>query len=133
MLEELLGALGNYFETDRVRGTFEVAGGHLEVPGLQVGQYVRVVGSTFNDGLWRAPVRGMSDETFTGEVWPLAVPRAVLALAEEVERWVASHPEPDYVSESFGGYSYSRPTSQSGGPVRWRDAFAADLRRWRKL
>lgn len=52
--------------------------GGITLPFLQEGQYFRVVGSVFNDGLYQYPTKDMIDEIFDGAVWALAVPKAVL-------------------------------------------------------
>lgn len=133
MLEELLAALNNYFEKDVRRGTYTVTGGGIDLDWVQDGQHLRIKGSTFNDGVYTYPVTGLKDETFEGEVWALAVPKAVEDLAAAIEAWRKDHPDSEYVSESFGGYTYTKAKDASGAPMGWRGAFASDLRRWRKL
>ena len=78
MLEELLRTLNNWFEKDSLVGDFKVSGGALLLPDgfLKDGQYLRVIGSTFNDGLHCWPVSDMVDEDFAGEVRALAIPAA---------------------------------------------------------
>lgn len=41
----------------------------------------------FNDGLHQYPAADLTDETFTGTVWVLAVPKAVVLLAEDIAAW----------------------------------------------
>lgn len=140
MLEELLRTLNNWFEQDSLVGTFKVVGGALLVPEgfLKEGQYLRVIGSTFNDGLHCWPVNDMVDEEFAGEVRALAVPPAVVALSEQIEKWRADNQkalDAPYASESFGGYSYSKEgaSSSQGGSTGWRAHFRDQLNQWRKL
>lgn len=138
MLEELLRALRNWFVRDKAAGRIRVEGGALVPPeGLSLanGQYIRITGSTFNDGLHRWPCTGMTDEEFVGTVWALAVPRAVIDLADEIEAWQTEHAkelDSPYSSESFGGYSYTR-VGGDGSPITWRQQFKASLDPWRKL
>lgn len=138
MLEELLRALRNWFVRDKATGRIRVEGGALVPPeglALADGQYIRVTGSVFNDGLHRWPCTGMADEEFVGTVWALAVPRAVVDLADEIEAWQTEHAEEldsPYASESFGGYSYTR-VGGDGSPITWRQQFKARLDPWRKL
>lgn len=75
MLEEVLRHLNNWFLVpDGIHsGEFIVQDGRLTLPFLQDGQYFRVVGSVFNDGLHQYPANDMTGETFTGAVWVLAV------------------------------------------------------------
>lgn len=134
MLETVLQNLNNWFLVpDGVHaGEFTVQGGQLTLPFLQTGQYFRVVGSVFNDGLHQYPVADLTDETFTGSVWALAVPKAVIELAEEIDAWQTKNGDPGpFTSESFGGYSYSKATNASGMAVGWQDVFKSRLNDWR--
>lgn len=138
MLEELLRALRNWFACGKATGRIRVEGGALvppEVLSLADGQYLRVQGSVFNDGLHRWPCTDLTDEEFVGTVWALAVPKAVVDLADEIEAWQTEHAEEldsPYASESFGGYSYTR-VGGNGSPITWRQQFKARLDPWRKL
>lgn len=136
MLETVLQNLNNWFLVpDGVHaGEFTVQGGQLTLPFLQTGQYFRVVGSVFNDGLHQYPLADLTDETFTGSVWALAVPKAVIELAEEIDAWQTKNGDPGpFTSESFGGYSYSKATNASGMAVGWQDVFKSRLNDWRRI
>ena len=91
--------------------------------------------AVFNDGLHQWPATGLHDEVFEGRVWALAVPSAVVELADQVADWVAKNPQASpYVSESFGGYSYTKATNPATGQAAgWEDVFRRSLNRWRKL
>lgn len=137
MLEQVLGEIHNWFVREVVEGDFTISGGRLlppDGPALQDGQYLRVVGSVFNDGLHRWPVADLADEEFHGEVWALAVPQEVVDLAGVIDDWDAKNAPGPYVSESFGGYSYTRATNGATGQAAgWRDRFRQELNRWRKV
>jgi hypothetical protein len=133
VLEAVLTYLNNWFAWEMYAGTFTVTGRKLALPDLAEGQHFRIVGSVFNDGLHQYPATDLADETFTGAVWALAVPKAVIALAEEIQAWAAKNQPGAYTSESFGGYSYTRATNAKGAAVGWQDAFAAQLAPYRKL
>lgn len=135
MLEELLGSIRNWFECGRITGELHVVDGELTLPHgwLKDGQWFRVIGSVFNDGLHQWPDADLVDEDFDGEVWALAVPREVIDLASEIAEWRGAHPDGAYSSESFGGYSYTMANGSDGQPVRWQDVFRRRLNRWRKL
>lgn len=120
MLTDLCAELKNYFEVPNGRhfGTFTVSGGVLApLDFLNHGQYFRIVGSLFNDGVWQYPAVGLTDETFDGAVWAMAVPRAVVelsndidAIKEQIDR--IAQKETGFTSESYpNGYSYSKPSS----------------------
>lgn len=138
MLEQVLLSLRNWFVADKRTGRVRIEDGSLVPPAgldLNEGQYIRITDSTFNDGLHRWPCTGMTDEEFVGTVWALAVPKAVIDLADEIEAWQTEHAEElgsPYASESFGGYSYTR-VGGDGSPITWRQQFKARLDPWRKL
>ena len=139
MLEDILRHLNNWFLVDIHEGAFTVENGSIALPFLQTNQHFRIIGSVFNDGLHQYPAADLTDETFTGTVWALAVPKAVLTLASEIDEWqkkfgdaVAS----PYTSESFGGYSYTKSNggkADTSAVTGWQDAFRSRLNAWRKL
>ena len=136
MLTELCAELKNYFEKEKFLGTFQIVGGELTPSDfLKEGQYFRIIGSTFNDGVYQAPTSCLIDETFNAAVWTMAVPRSVIALAEEIKSYNESdEAKPTvYTSESFGGYSYSKATDSNGMPLTWQKVFANQLKRYRKI
>ena len=137
MLEQVLRHLNNWFLVDIHEGTFTVENGSIALPFLANGQYFRICGSVFNDGIHQYPASDLEAETFDGAVWALAVPQAVIELASEIEEWQKKNGDASvspYQSESFGGYSYSKATdSASGGSVTWQSAFRSRLNAWRKL
>ena len=136
MLEAMLTHLHNWFpaKDGKHAGAFVIASGVLTPDvGLVSGQYYRIKGSVLNDGLHRVDGgEALTDEEFDGEVWALAIPKAVQELAEEITAWRESNPETDKTSESFGGYSYSRAQSVTGGVCGWQAAFASRLNAWRR-
>ena len=136
MLDEILAEIRNYFAVKVHSGDFKVIGGKLSpLDFLQNGQYFRIVGSVMNDGVYRYPHSGLTDETFSGEIWALAVPPTLIALAADIEEYEKKAKEPvsRYSSESFGGYSYTKATDSNGSPLTWKTAFAKRLNRWRKI
>ena len=139
MLEQVLMHLKNWFLVPGGihEGTYTIEDGGITLPFLANGQYFRICGSVFNDGLHQYPASDLKAETFDGAVWALAVPQAVIDLATEIEAWQTKNGDAStspYQSESFGGYSYSKATdSASGGAVTWQSAFRSRLNAWRKL
>ena len=136
MLEQILMHLNNWFVVRGGihRGKYSISGGSTTLPFLADGQYFRIVGSVFNDGLHQYPSADLVDEEFTGEVWAMAVPPAVVALSSEIEEWTKKNPDSGYSSESFGGYSYSRVTDPNTGvPMGWQGVFRGRLNAWRKI
>ena len=146
MLTELCKEINNWFETDKYFGTFEIKDGVITGDySLQDNQYFRIVGSVFNDGVYQyGEDLDLTDETFNGAVWAMAIPRDVIALAIDVKDWCDRYMTVDspamspYNSESFGGYSYSKNSNgSSSGNVdlsgTWQGAFADRLNHWRKI
>lgn len=153
ILTELCQELKNWFirgSKDVHKGTFTIAGNTIVLEGLLPNQYYRIKGSVFSDGVHQyghEEAGEMPDETFSGEVWFMAVPPAVLQLAKEIEEWLAVYGGANgaamspYQSESFGGYSYSKGSGGTAGgtngaaknPSAWQVVFAYRLNKWRKL
>ena len=141
MLTELCAEIRNYFVTEIHEGTFTISGGEIApLDFLQEGQYYRIVGSVFNDGVHQYTVdegltSSLVDEKFSGAVWAMAVPSSVIALSDEIKSFCESDAgkASAYTSESFGGYSYSKATDANGAPIGWQKAFASRLNKWRKL
>lgn len=139
-LTELCQELNNWFEQDKIYGSFEIVDGHMSFDPvyLQDGQWFRIVGSVFNDGVYQYPVFDLKDETFGGAIWAMAVPKAVEDLAKDITAYELANADviaSPYNSESFGGYSYSKGTGNSSGgsAADWQAHFARRLNKWRKL
>ena len=141
MLEAVLTHLKNWFVVPCGvhEGIYTIENSVLELPFLQNGQYYRICGSVFNDGLHKYDdiEDKLQDETFTGTVWALAIPKAVIDLSEKIEEWQTKNGETvasPFTSESFGGYSYTKATdSVTGAVATWETVFRSQLNPWRKL
>ena len=145
MLTELCQELRNWFERKKFFGTFTIESGQIDLPdgSLQSGQYFRIVGSVFNDGVHKYDPESESqliDEVFEGAIWSMGVPPAVVDLSERISEWVTKYGDSvssPYQSESFGGYSYQKASSGQGNAgsssPTWQSTFANELNRWRKI
>lgn len=149
MLTQLCQYLRNWFERDIYYGSFTVSGGILTYEDgtalpLLTGQYYRIVGSVFNDGVhrWADATETLSEESFAGAVWSMGIPADVLTLAADIQAWSEKYAGADsaamspFTSESFGGYSYSKNaggTAGTGGGTSWQAVFADRLAPWRKM
>lgn len=142
ILTEICEYLNNYFWDKKINGKFTISGGSIDVPALKEGQYFRIVGSIFNDGVHIYPATDLKDEEFTGSIWSMAVPSTVIAIASDVNDWqtkygnVNSEAMSPFNSESFAGYSYSKSGSgnaNSGSNIGWQDVFGGRLNKYRKL
>lgn len=138
MITQVCQSIRNWFDTERHFGTFTIKDGSIAPSDfLQDGQYYRIIGSVFNDGVHKfdATDRLKDEKPFDGAVWAMAVPPDFLEVVGEIEAYCKSDAgkTSPYVSESFGGYSYTKATTADGSPVGWKQAFASRLSAWRKL
>jgi len=159
MMTSLCREVRNYFiraDSDKISGTFSVSEGALALSSsdavvsgdfsLADGQYYRIVGSLYNDGVWQMSdtfPKKLRDEQFTGQIWLMAPPRDFCDLADEVAQWIDKYGDAalsPYASESFGGYSYTlRGTSRRNESARdsedgsWQTAFKRRLSPYRRM
>ena len=140
-LTELCQELKNWFceDEDKHIGDFTIDNGTISPPiDIKDGQYFRIVGSLFNDGV-HTSADELKDETYHGGIWLMRVPPDVTSLLTEINdyetKYGAFNLSP-YQSESFAGYSYSKAakgSGNSGSTVTWRDAFKSRLNKYRKI
>jgi hypothetical protein len=153
VISEICAELRNYFLRDYINpehyihyGSFVIANGEMQaLPFLQKGQFYRIVGSTFNDGVHKygaiprsvEDYEALTDEEFEGAIWEMFVPKEVVDLSAEIEDWISKNADTinsPYQSESFGGYSYTKAVAGTGRvSTDWQSHFAAKLNRWRRL
>lgn len=144
---EVCNYLKNWFDRNQPKffGNVSIINGALsETYDLKVGQYFRIVGSTLNDGVYQYPITTLTDETFDGAIWGMALPKAFIALLDDIEAWKAKYASVDsvamspFTSENVPGvYNYSKnsggndtTTDKSG---TWQGAFGARLAPYRKM
>lgn len=123
----------NFFERERIDGTFTISGGMLEP--LPDAPYIAISGSAWHDGVFPAgtlPETG-HDEQFDGKVWGLHPPSDFLAMCESISEYDAKNPVGAYQSESFGGYSYTRGNVGGTAGDGWEAAFAGQLAPYRRM
>ena len=153
MLQQVCEQIHNFFIQKPNPGTYTISGGVLSpLPALWEGQRFWIVGSALNDGVYTYHAAGITDddeessaslmdETFSGSVCGLAVPRAVIDLAKEIKDWNEKYADAlnsPYQSEDvIGVYSYEKMTASkvNGGNsiIGWQDQFANRLKPWRKV
>lgn len=158
MLTEICQELKNWFDRGQPKwfGAFSIdSEGNITFPtgsdnpttSLQTDQYFRVIGSVFNDGVYKYGTDTLTEETFNGSIWAMAIPAEVVSLSEEIDGWnqkyggIDSAAMSPYNSESFAGYSYSKSgggassglATGSAGSGTWQSVFASRLKLWRKV
>ena len=146
-LTDLCAELRNYFDRGMPhwRGDFEITNGDIVLPdgaSLMDGQYFRIIGSAFNDGVHQYPTGYLRDERFCGTVRAMAVPPSVIALMDEMNEWDeqygATVMKPFSSEDVVGVYSYTRASGGGGDggaspSITCWDMFAKRLNRWRKI
>ena len=146
MLTEICQYLKNWFNRGQKQlfGEFTIQDNQLNISDIQTGQYYRIVGSVFNDGVHKKGSETLINETFNGSIWLMAVPQDVVALANEIADWQSKYGTTEsenmspFQSESFGGYSYSKSSGGSASATSssvptWQAVYADQLRRYKKL
>lgn len=142
MLQEILDYIHNYFIKEVHKGTFKIDSGSLTVGFLQNGQYYKIVGSVFNDGVHKYldEQDTLTDEEFEGEIQSMAVPKAIIDLDGEISDWVNEYGgtlNNPFQSESFGGYSYTKGSGSGKNngftQISWQDKFGSKLNAYRKI
>ena len=140
-LFDLCQELRNWFTLDEDKniGDFTIEDGTISPPiDIKEGQYFRIVGSVFNDGVYN-DTSNLANETFHGGIWLMRVPSEITSLLSDINDYEAKYGSINlspYQSESFAGYSYSKGSTgsgNSGSTVTWRDAFKSRLNKWRKI
>ena len=149
MLGEVCAEIRNYFtyDSDKHIGDFSIEDGVITPSFDIVTDYVRIVGSHKNDGVY---VRGENGFSFTdegefhGAIWVMSPPADFLALVASIEEWQEKYGGVDsvnmspFLSESFGGYSYSKgsgssSSGDSSSVPTWQSTFASQLNVYRKI
>ncbi len=140
MLTEICAELRNYFLQNPARdvhvGIFKISDGTIApLHFLQNGQYFRIIGSAFNDGVYCYPATELTDEEFDGAIWAMSVPQDIIKISEEIKAFTESDAGKmsPYTSESWGGYSYSKATNSNGAPISWQTAFSDRLNKYRRI
>lgn len=138
MLEAILQRINNYFVKNIIEGVIEVADGAITANGKPIeiaeNQYIRIKDSIFLDGVYQFPSELAGNEKFFGEVWLLAVPLAIIELADEITEWCVNNQPTNIISESFGGYSSTKGTNKSGtATADWSEVFVDRLKAYKKI
>lgn len=149
MLTQICQYLKNWFdkkpdgtEYPKYQGEFVISGGNINIEELIDGQYVRIIGSLLNDGVHKIGDADLKDETFTGYIWSLGIPQAIIDADAWATEWLEKNGGADsaanspFNSESFGGYSYSKSSggaNGSGSGLFNQSQFLEMLAPWRKI
>lgn len=149
MLSEVCEYLRNWFDKNQPKtfGEIVIENGSLSTDcKLKVNQYFRIIGSTFNDGVYKNDSNlTLTDEVFKGAVWAMSIPPDFINLVAEISAYqtkyggVDSQAMSPYNSENFfGDYSYSKSSGGSSDTSKdksgtWQGAYGARLARWRKI
>lgn len=153
-LTDVCAVLKNYFLKDYIdytdihKGTYTISGQTIAPLDFTIkeGQYFRIVGSDLNDGVWLNTTKGLEgliNEEFTGQIWLMSVPRAVISLADDIAAWRTKNEAVDsanmsvFQSETVQGvYSYQKGGSSGDGgsyTKSWQDVFKSRLSPYRRI
>lgn len=144
---EVCNYLKNWFDNNQPKYYGQVVienGALVESYGLKSGQYFRIIGNTFNDGVYQYSITTLTDEIFDGAIWGMALSKPFIALLNDIEAWKTKYASVDsaamspFTSESVPSvYSYSK---NSGGndtakdkSGTWQGVFGARLAPYRKM
>lgn len=132
---EIMRHIHNFFAVSSEEGEWNITSGSISLPFLYEGQYFLVEGSKYNDYIvYKYGTDTLKDESFKGYIVALNVPKPFVDLCTEIEAWnTANANNSEYVSESFGGYSYTKATGTNGAPLGWQGMFKDRLNTWRKI
>ena len=151
MITEVCLYLKNWFDWNQPKfyGKFKIENGVLTSyndgdMGILNNQYYRIIGSIFNDGVYKHGSEVLTDEVFIGAVWLMAVPKEFITLVADITAWQAKYGEvtslnmSPYQSESFGGYSYSKASNYGSSDASsdvptWKSMFRDRLWRYKKI
>lgn len=147
-LTEVCANIKNYFlrgDEDRKTGTFTITSGTAPLDSLLEGQYFAIFDSVLNDGVWKNTpddLANLRNETFTGQIWSMSVPRDFEQLCEDIAAWRMKNEAVDSInmspfnSENYGGYGYSKGSASSNGggsAVTWQSQFRSRLNTYRRI
>ena len=141
LLEAVCLDIKNFFvrKDDVYTGAFTISNGNI-APSLPDNvSYFRVMGSRLNDGVHYVGDNDLTDESFEGVIWVMTPPKAFLSLVAEISAWQTANKsaiDSPYISESFGGYSYSKASAGTGagtGVVCWQTQFKNRLNPYRRI
>lgn len=137
MLDDICAYCKNYFVVEKISGVFTITDGVLALhDSIQEGQFIRIVGSIFNDGVYKTPTSDLKDETFSGAICSMAVPPKLLKLIDEMRKWETDNSyalNSPYQSESKADYSYTLKTGANGDSMTTINKFSSRFTEWRKI
>jgi len=135
-IEALMKECNNYFYRWKERNTFTIDNNSITVTGTYlVGQYIRIVGSIMNDGVYqmetyadnKITILGLTNEVFEGIIYGLVVPKEFVVLSDKIIEYNTNNTINNKASEGFNNYSVSYTTGENGSPLQWQGIFKKDL------
>ena len=143
-LTEICANLKNYFlrgDEDRKTGTFTITSGTAPLDSLLEGQYFAIFDSVLNNGVWQNTAEdlvNLRNETFTGQIWSMSVPRDFEQLCEDIAELNAQIEEISalwrgFDSESWNGYTYKLGTSVPYALLHKQQRIISRLNTYRRL
>ena len=141
-IESLMKECNNYFYRWKETNTFAIENNSITVLGKYLaGQYVRIVGSIANDGVYqietyadnKITIIGLNNEVFEGTIYGLSVPKDFAELKNNIEAYNEKAVISNTSSESFNNYSVSYAKDENGKPLQWQDIFKDNINIYRQM
>lgn len=137
-MADVMREVRNYFPKLRMKEQWSIENGVLKPDDMLLcGDLIAIGGSLRNNGLYEVQeggrLQGTRDESWYGTVWLLCPPPAFTALCDEIAAWQQTQPTTGVKRESFGSYSRENALMSNGVPMRWQDAFRAELLPYRRM
>lgn len=142
-IELLMQECNNYFYKTYEYDIFKIENGVISSEGMyNVGQYIKIEGSTLNNGVYKIEsmagnkinIKGLDNELFEGVIFGLAVPDNFINLMETINKHINTLPKnANEVSESFNNYSITVATGSKGQPLQWQTIFSENINPFRQI
>ena len=143
LITEIMKLIDKYFINYKQveKGNFIIKDGIIDVTSPYIkGQYIRIIGSILNDGVYLVSddlltLAGAQDEVFNGMILGLSVPRDFIKLVDDIEKFEKSSDieKRDLASVRIGEYAETRATGKDGTPISWQSVFRRDLDKYRRM
>jgi len=141
-IELLMKECNNYFYKWKEINTFTIDNNSIVVNGKYLeGQYIKLVGSIMNNGVYQVEtysdnkitILGLVNEVFEGTIYGLSVPKSFAELASKIEEYNSKNIISNKSSEGFNNYSVSFSKDKNGKPLQWQEIFKTDLDIYRQM
>jgi len=141
-IESLMKECNNYFYKWKESDIFTIDNNSIAIVGVYLpSQYVRIVGSIMNDGVYQVEtytsgtitILGLNNEVFEGSIYGLSVPKDFIELEIKIETYNDKNVISNKSSEGFNNYSVGYAKDKNGKPLQWQEIFKSDINIFRQM